>query len=93
MAKIELIHNAPKYNHTISAFGVVRKGRKTSRKHVIINLEENYETKPPNKLFWDSLLLLLARLFENTKTNWEDVIIDGSGKNLKMLLDNHRQRH
>jgi alpha-tubulin suppressor-like RCC1 family protein len=79
------------HHYTIDRNGIVNKG-KCRRKNIVIQLEENYDLSPPTKVFWDSLMLLLNRLFETHEVGWEDVLVGGAGKNLKLLLLNHIQR-
>jgi len=91
MKGIEFAHNAKSYHYHVSMFGVVKKG-KSRKKTVIINLEQNYETFPPNKVFWDSLILLINRLLETHSLTWENVVATKAGKNLKLLLEDHKRR-
>jgi hypothetical protein len=84
--------NKGAYHYLIDKQGIVSKGKCRRKKQVVIRLEQNYDLLPPSKIFWDSLILLLNRLFETHSIGWEEVLVENTGKNLKVLLENHRQR-
>lgn len=80
------------YHYLIDKQGIVSKGKCRKKKQIVIRLEQNYNLLPPTKVFWDSLILLLKRLFETHSIGWEEVLVEEAGKNLKVLLENHKQR-
>jgi len=89
---LKVVHNASSYHYKVSARGVVDKGKSRSRKWLIVAVEEDYDTFPVPKPFFDALILLLSRLIETHELTWESIIFHESGKNLRMLLRNFVMR-
>ncbi len=85
---LKVVHNASSYHYKVSGEGIVDKGKSRSKKWVIVSVDENYDTLPVRKPFFDALVLLLSRLIETHELSWETIIFDESGKNLRMLLRN-----
>lgn len=89
---LKVVHNASSYHYKVSGEGIVDKGKSRSKKWVIVSVDENYDTLPVRKHFFDALVLLLSRLIETHEFSWETLVFDESGKNLKMLLRNFVMR-